>query len=281
MNPERLLAAIMLVALTFGAGLQVEREHLKAILRNFGLTGRALLANFVLVPLLGVVIVKLFRLPPAIATGLLVMAIAPGVPFVLAAVRKKGGSLGFAVALAFFLPLLSIVTVPITAALVLPAAAKAELPMAKFVVTLVLFQLVPLVIGIVVGGRAPSLAAKLARPLQFVFFAAVILLIALLMPTIAHSIATIYGSGGMFAELCLVLLSFGIGWLLGAPRREDRRVLAIGTALRNIGLGALIATSSFSQPEVAAAVMTYFVIQFVVTSIAGVYFTRTADEAVA
>jgi bile acid:Na+ symporter, BASS family len=279
MNAERLLAAIMLIALTFGAGLQVDRQHLKAILRNFGLTGRALLANFVIVPLLGVIIARLLRLPAPIATGFLVMAIAPGVPFVLASVRKRGGSLGFAVALAFFLPLLSIATVPATAALVLPTAAKAQLPMARFIMTLVLFQLLPLLIGIVVGGRFPAVAAKLARPLQFIFFAAVALLIALLAPRIAQSIATVYGTGGMFAALCLVLLSFGTGWLFAGPRREDRRVLAIGTALRNIGLGALIATSSFSRPEVAAAVITYFVIQIIVTSIAGVYFTRTAEQA--
>ncbi len=278
MNPERLAAAVMLVALTFGAGLQVDREHLKAILRNFGLTGRALLANFVIVPLLGVIIVRLFRLPAPIATGFLVMAVAPGVPFVLASVRKRGGSLGFAVALAFFLPLLSIVTVPATAALVLPTAAKAELPMTKFVMTLVLFQLLPLLIGIVVGGRAPGFAAKAGRPLQFIFFAAAIILIALLVPAIARALAAIYGSGGIFAEFCLVVLSLGTGWLLGGPRSEDRRVLAIGTALRNIGLGALIATSSFSQPDVAAAVITYFVIQFIISTIAGAYFTRTAQR---
>jgi hypothetical protein len=50
MNPEKLLAAIMLVALTFGAGLQVSRENLVAILKNYWLHARAFLANFVIVP---------------------------------------------------------------------------------------------------------------------------------------------------------------------------------------------------------------------------------------
>jgi bile acid:Na+ symporter, BASS family len=281
MNPERLLAATMLVALTFGAGLQVDRDHFKAIIGNYGLLGRALLANFIIVPVLGVVIAKLFRLPPPIATGFLLMAIAPGVPFLLISVRKRGGRLGFAVALALFLPLLSIVTVPVTAALVLPTAAKAQMPLARFVMTLVLFQLLPLLIGIFVGGRAPTIAAKLARPLQLLFFAAALALIVLLLPTIARDIATVYGSGGMLATLCLVILSLGTGWLLAGPEREDRRVLAIGTALRNIGLCALVATSSFGNPDVAAIVISYFVIQFVVTTIVGVYFTRTAQQAVA
>jgi predicted Na+-dependent transporter len=274
------LAAIMLVALTFGAGLEVDREHLKAILRNYGLLGRALLANFIVVPAFGVVIARLFQLAAPVATGFLLMAIAPGVPFVLASVRKRGGRLGLAVALALFLPALSIVTVPSTAALVLPTAAKAAMPLVRFIATLVLFQLLPLLIGIVVGGRAPVAAAKLGRPLQFVFYASAIVLIVLLLPVIARDVASVYGSRGMWASLFLVLLSLGTGWILGGPAREDRRVLAIGTALRNIGLCALVATASFSQPQVAATVLVYFVIQLIVTSLVGAYFRRTATLAV-
>lgn len=281
MNWERLLAAIMLVSLTFGAGLQVDRDHLKAILHNIGLLGRALLANFIVVPLLGLLLAKLFRLPPQVATGFLLMAIAPGVPFVLASVRKRGGSLGLAVALAFMLPVFSIATVPATAALVLPTAAKADLPLSKFVVTLLLFQLLPLLAGIAAGALLPGLPKRLARPLQFVFFASALALVVLLAPAMTHSVASVYGSNGMWAMLCLVLLSVATGWLLGSPAREDRRVLAIGTGLRNIGLCALAATSSFSDPLVAATVLTYFLIQFVVTTLFGIYFARTAREATA
>lgn len=281
MSPEKILATIMLVSLTFGAGLQVNREHLRAILRDFGLLARAFLANFVIVPILGVLAAKALRLPGPVATGFLLMAIAPGVPFVLASVRKRGGSLGLAVALAFFLPLISIATVPATAALVLPTAAKAEIPMGAFVLTLLLFQLLPLLAGIVVGALAPVSVARLARPLQLLFLVSGGALIVVLVPKIGESITAVYGSNGMFAEFCLVVLSLVTGWIFGGPARENRRVLGIGTALRNIGLCALIATSSFGTPLVAATVITYFVMQLLITAILGVYFTRTAKEAIA
>ncbi len=280
MNPEKLLAVVMLVALTFGAGLQVDRDHLKAILKNLGLLGRALLANFVVVPILGVLIVSLFRLPPHVATGFLLMAISPGVPFVLASVRKRGGRLGLAVELAIFLPLLSIVTVPLTAAWVLPAS-DGRIPIERFALTLVLFQLVPLLIGIVIGGRFPALAARLGRPAQIVFFAAVILLIALLSPRLVKDVTMVYGTLGMLASLLLVLLSMAIGWLFGGPAPEDRRVLGIGTTLRNVGLAALISTTAFRSEQVAATVLTYFLIQFIVTTLFGAYFSRTPARALA
>ena len=273
----KLFAVIVLVSLTFGAGLQVDRDDLVALLKDASLLSRALIANFILVPLLGAAIARLFALPPPVATGFLLMAIAPGVPFVVASVRKRGGRIALAVAMAFFLPLISLVTIPITASLVLPPGAVAQLPLSKFVPTLLLFQILPLIAGIMAGRRMPSLAEKLGRPLQLIFFVSLVALLAVLLPTIVRDIGIIYGSRGMLAMLTLVLLSLGIGWLLGGPHREDRRVLAIGTALRNIGLCATLATASFASSDVAASVVTYLIIQAVIVSALGVYFTRTAS----
>ena len=278
MNFVHLLAALLLVSLTLGAGLQVDREHLVAALKNLGLLGRALLANMVIVPVLGVLLVRLFRLPEDVATGVLIMAIAPGVPFVLASVRKRGGRLGFAVELAFFLPLISIATIPVTALLVFPGN-HAHIPFGKFLTTLVLFQLVPLVAGVLISGRWPELARRLARPLQVVFFGSAIVLISVLASKLVEAVTTVYGSNGMWAILVLTLAGMFTGWLLGGPQREDRRVLAIGTALRNIGLCALVATTTIRNPVVTATVLTYFIIQFVVTTLAGVYFARTTARA--
>ena len=278
---ERILAAIMLASLTFGAGLQVNRTHLVEIFKNVGLLVRVLIANFLIVPAAGYGLAKLFRLPIEIETGFLLMVIAPGVPFVLASVRKRGGRLALAVEMALLLPLLSILTIPITAALLLPPGASAHIPLPKFLTTLVLFQFVPLMAGVLTGERWPSTAERLGRPMEVLFFGSAIALIAVMMPKLARSVALVYGSNGMWAMLCIVAISLVVGWLLGGPVREDRRVLAIGTALRNIGLGALVATSNFQSDQVAAAVIVYFLIQFIVTTIVGVYFTKTAKAAVA
>ncbi|HEY1429022.1 MAG TPA: bile acid:sodium symporter, partial [Candidatus Tumulicola sp.] len=259
--------------------LEVDREHLGATFKRFGLTVRALLANFIIVPLIGVIVVRLFQLPADIATGVLLMAIAPGVPFVLASVRKRGGRMALAVELAVVLPLLSIVTVPITAALVLPAVAEAKLPFGKFAMTLVLFQLLPLLLGIICGYRLPKVAEKIARPLQFVFFGSAIVLLVMLFPDLARSFATVYGSLRIFAILIIVLLSMATGWLLGGPESQDRRVLGLGTSLRNVGLCALIATSTLRDTRVASGVLTYLVIQMIVSTGFGAYFARKTKQA--
>lgn len=260
----------------FGTGLQVNRAHLLDVLKNYGLLLRALLANFIIVPILGVLLVRAFHLSDAVATGVLLMAIAPGVPFVvLAAGQKKGGSLGFAVTLAIIMPALSLVTIPLTAPLVLPASEDVHVPPGHLI-SLLLFQVVPLLLGVLLGDRAPAAAGKLVRPLTLVTLASLLALLVMLAPAIAKSVETVYGSRGMITELALVVLSIATGWVLGGPQIEYQHTLGIGTALRNIGLAAVIATDSFAGTAVSATVLTYLLIQAIVVGVVSAFFKRTA-----
>jgi BASS family bile acid:Na+ symporter len=276
MNPAKIVAIAVLISLMLHTGLQVNLAHLGTCLRNYGLLGRALLANFILVPIYGVVIARVFHLSEPIATGLLLMAISPGVPFVvLGGGRTKGGSLGFAVELAFLLPAFSIVTVPITASLVLPGA---HVSTSSIVASLLIFQLLPLLVGIFINERAPEVAARLQRIVGLVVIIVIVMLFVLLGPGLVHAIATVYGSRGIFAMLSVVLLSLLTGWALGGSERAYRRTLSAGTALRNIGLSAVIATTSFGGGAVADAVLTYLIIQMVLVTLVGIFYTRTAKD---
>ena len=175
------------------------------------------------------------------------------------------------------MPVLSLFTIPLTAPLVLPPGEAAAVPPGHLV-PILLFQVVPLLIGAIIGDRAPAFAAKLVRPDFAVTILSLLVMIVLLGPPLWQSITTVFGSRGMITELVLVLLSLATGWLLGGPDRNFRRTLGIGTALRNIGLALVIASSSFKGTAVSAAVMTYLLVQAVVVSLVGVYFKRTATQ---
>ena len=280
MSPEKLAALVMLVALMLQAGTEIDPAHLREALGNRGLIGRALLANFVIVPLFAVLLARLFALSEYVAIGFLMMAVAPGVPFLVrAAGRKPGGSLGFAAALAFIMPALSIVTIPIMAALSVRIDVAVHVPFANLIVSLVAFQLVPLIVGYLIVERAPAFAAKLRRPLTIVFLLAVVALFVLIGPKLFTAVGAVYGSRGMWAILVLVLLSMATGWALGGPQPEYRRTLSIATALRNIGTCTVIATATFPDTLVGPTVLTYFLIQFVVSLIPRVFWSRTAQSA--
>ena len=279
MSAQKITVAILLVSLMLQTGLEVNLANVVAALKDYRSLGRAFLANFIIVPVLAVVLVKLFQLNDFIAIGILLMAIAPGVPFLpFSGGRKKGGSLGFALCLAFLMPLISLVTVPITASLVLPRGEVADFPISSLLINIICFQLLPLVAGAVIAERAPQVADKLLRPVALVFILALVVVLAALLPDIVKSIGTVYGSRGIITALLLIVLSTLTGWLLGGADIKYRRTLAIGTTLRNVGLALLITSANFPDRRVAAMVMSYFIIQVIVAAAAGKMFSRAGES---
>src|SRR5450631_3205485 len=166
-----ILTLVMTISLMFGAGLELDRQVFVQTLRRYGLLARALLANFVLVPLFAFVLIAVFRVDAYAATGILLMSMAPGVPFLInTGGRKQGGSFSFALATSFIFTALSVATIPITAQLLLPAGLEtARLPLEKVVTSLLAFQLLPLVLGSVFSSRLqPAVTKKLLKLLTLV-----------------------------------------------------------------------------------------------------------------
>jgi predicted Na+-dependent transporter len=61
----------------------------------------------------------------------------------------------------------------------------------------------------------------------------------------------------------LAVAAWPIGWVLGGPDAGIRKVMALGTSQRNVGLSFLIATQSFPRTAVGTAVTAYFLIQLI------------------
>jgi predicted Na+-dependent transporter len=274
---QKIVSIVLLVSLTFSAGLLVNRAAMLDTIGHVGVLLRALIANFIIVPALAVLIARLYHLPDPVAAGLLLMAMAPGVPFILlAGGRKKGGSLELAIELTFILAALSTFTIPLTARLILPEGRSPTVPLSQLT-TLALFQLLPLVLGALLAALRPALAITITPFFKRLTLVMLIGLFALLMPQIVRSIAMLFGSFALFAILTVVVLSLATGWLAGGRRPEYRHTAAIATALRNPGSAAVIATT-FKNPYVEAGVAAYLIVQFLVAAVAGKIFTRATPN---
>ena len=262
MNTIKLVALVALVSVMLDAGLHANRKSLVNALKDVRLLGRACLANFIIVPLAAVLIVHGLKLDTFIGVGILWMAIAPGVPFVARTAGKMaGGREDLAVDLTFLLPIISVVTIPLTAPLVLPQIGEAHANMGQYMTKLVLFQLLPLVVGLIIADRAPHFAKVLERPLALLFAASVVVLVILLIPDLSRAVMAIQGSRGILAILLIVIVSLVAGWLVAEDPIEHRHTISIATALRNVGLCLSIA-AGYDRHTVAASVMTYFLVQF-------------------
>ena len=252
----RFLTYVFLVTVMLSIGLEVTGRQVLDALRNVNLMARALVANLVLVPILGLVLVRLFPMPPDIATGILILAAAPGAPFAVQFTSKSKDAVAFAAALLFVLTVVALIVTPPLAGLLARAEIPLGLPAWRVIRGAVLYLLLPLLVGFAVQRWARGLGQALRKPATLcaaLSFPAVILL-----TMGAKSAATrAVGVSALVAMLLLVLGGMLVGWLLGGPETGTRRVLATSTGMRNAVVALLIALTSFPDSDVDLAVLAF------------------------
>src|SRR4029434_4221054 len=91
-------------------------------LRNLRGVLAALLANFVLVPLLACLVTRVLALDPALAMGLMLVSTAAGAPFLIKLTQMADGDLAFAAGLLVLLLVATMIYMPIVVPLIAPDA---------------------------------------------------------------------------------------------------------------------------------------------------------------
>jgi BASS family bile acid:Na+ symporter len=241
-------------------GLGVEPARLAALIRDRAFLARALLANLVVVPGLGIAIAMALPLPAEAATALLLVAAVGGGIDPLAPADRPTADTAGAPALVFVLSAVAILTVPGLHVLLQPAGTSGAGSLWRSAGIAVLGALVPLLAGALVRRRLPALAGVLSRVMGIVatvFFAVAALTTFLVK---APSLRAI-GGPAVLAMALLVVASAAAGWLLGGPSAGRRAVLARVTAMRNVGLGLLLAIAGFPNTGVDVAVLLFAVVE--------------------
>ena len=232
--PPLLLLNLFVVVVMFSIGLRVSGGELLDILRNRALFVRTLLANCVLIPAMGFLLVRIFPLTPDASIGILLLAAIPGTPIALQFTRQAKTRLPFAAAMTFVLSLVSIAMTPLAVEVMPQTAQRNERPILLLIMSIVLYIALPLGAGLWAARHAPKIAPRLVLPLGVLATVAFVFLMWETRLVRREAFNTIRGRGTILAMLLLLLLSMLIGWLIGGPDRESRRVLATSTGMRSV-----------------------------------------------
>ena len=239
-------------------GLNLTVREVLAPLRNRKLVALALLANFVLIPLGAFAIEKLLHLDQSLGVGLLLLGTAAGAPFLPKLAQIAEANLAFAVGLMVLLMVVTVGYMPLVLPLLLEGVSVDPMKIAS---SLVLLMLLPLALGLAMNARF-SVAAARAKPLLDILSnLSLVLLTVLIWVVNFDKVIAIFGTRGILAGIFFIALGFGVGHILGGPALETRRVLALGTAQRNIAAALLVGGQNFSDPRV--------VVMLIVVSIVG------------
>ena len=234
----------------FSIGLRTSGGELLNIVRDRALLARTLLANCILIPAIGLLLVRIFSLSPDATIGILLLAAIPGTPIALQFTRMAKTRLAFAAAMTFVLSLVSIAMTPLAIEAMPQTAQRNERPILILIAAIALYIALPLCDGVWAARRTPKIALRLVLPLSLLATVAFLFLMWETRLVRRQAFAAIRGGGTVFVMLLLLLLSMLIGWLIGGPDRETRRILATSTGMRSVVVVLYIARYCFPGTNV-------------------------------
>jgi predicted Na+-dependent transporter len=257
---------IFVVCSMLAMGLTLTLPQIIEPLKNIRLVVIALVANFVLVPILTLLILALFPLPQGLAIGLLLIGLAAGAPFLPKLAEVAKGDLAFSVGLMVLLMVVTIIFLPVCLPLLLPGIEVNAWDIAR---SLIILMLIPLVIGLFVRWRYQAVATHLAPFMSQASGLALIVLIASFFFAFFPDLIGVIGTTAIIASVIFILVSFVIGYLLGGSDGSKKRVLGLGTSQRNLSAAVAVAGLNFTDPDVMVMVLVVGLVGLVLLMVIG------------
>jgi len=242
----RLSVPLFVVSSMATMGLSLTLSQIVEPLRDRPLVLRSLLANFLLMPLFTLLLIRLLPMERGVAVGLILLSLAAGAPFLPKLVCTARSDRAFSIALMLLLMVGTVFYMPLVLPLVLEGASVSPLAIAR---SLVVSMLIPLLLALWLRAKKPDIAGKTAAPLGVVSNLALGLLIVTVILLHFKNLLRI-DIAAWTGILLFLLLGMGLGWWLGGSRREKCIVLSLGTAQRNIAAALIVAAGSFRDPTV-------------------------------
>jgi BASS family bile acid:Na+ symporter len=258
-----LLLPLALAAVMLGMGLGLVPEDFRRIGRDPKAVAAGSLAQVVLLPLLGALIVWLVPMPPPIAVGLMVVALCPGGPSSNLITYLARGDVALSVTLTAISSLITVFTIPLLAnqalRLLMGTEAQISLPIGSTMLQIMLITLVPTAIGMALRQRFPKGAIRLEAQVSRLAAALLGLIIVLVLLKEGARLPEFIAKVGLAALLLNglgALAGYGMARLLGLPMAQQIS-LAIEVGIQNCTLAIAITAGLLRNPEMAVPAAVY------------------------
>jgi predicted Na+-dependent transporter len=243
---------LFIITSMLAMGMSLTMDQIIQPLKNARLVILALVANFVLVPLLAYAITLVLPLEQSLQIGLIVLATAAGAPFLPKLVQGAKGDIPFGVGLMVLLMVVTIIYLPIILPLLLPGVSINPWDIAK---SLIVLMLIPLAIGLLMKSHSPESTAHWQVVMNKVSSLALLILLVVALGLNVSNIISLIGSYGLLALIIFIVGCLLIGLLLGGGDPAVRSVMGLGTAQRNVSAAILVSVQNFSGTNTLSFVL--------------------------
>jgi len=258
--------SVTIFTLMLTIGVNQSLEQLTSLWHQRAVLLRALFAVLVLVPAVVIALLSVFDLSPEVATGLALLAAAPGAPLTTKRSQMAAADIDYVTSLQLTLALLAIVVTPLIVSafyVVFDLTTERVSPLeVAWQIARVTF--LPVIVGLTLQRFAPKLVAVIGKPLNILANVLFILLIIALIVVLAVAPELreklLLGWPAIAAILITAVAAVTIGPLLGGPRPGQRAGLAVASLARNIGLALYIAGLSEGGEGVIPTLLAYMIL---------------------
>lgn len=263
----------------FGLGLDLTPADFARVARRPRAAGVALGCQLLLLPAICFALVLLFRLPPILAVGMLLLAASPGGTTANLYSHLFRGDVALNISLTAINSVIAVVTLPVITNLAIAWFQPGDLSVGlQFRKTLEVFLIVlaPVALGMTVRALKPGFAAAMDKPVRIASVAILVLVIA---GSVASSFDLLASNilllGGVATAFCV--LSLTVGYVVPRLLQIDRPqavASAFEVGIHNATLAIVIAQGVLQQPEMSLPAAVYGVLMFPIAALFGLWITR-------
>ncbi len=243
------LLFVVLNSLGLGLRLQVG-QMLAHFFQNWKLAVWVLLINFVILPALIIGFAALVPIPADIKIGYCIVALAAGAPFAPMLTRLAKGNVDMSTNLFVVLIVGTIIVVPLALSPIVSAVVPGvkTIPIWDVAWPLLLFILVPLLIGCAMRLRYPDAAVSGAPPLQIIAIACLLVYTNIFLVSSWSLFVSAWESGAYIASFAVPILGIAFGSIISLKNVENRHASVITTAQRSISGAIIVTIFNYTQP---------------------------------
>ncbi|EMK01309.1 bile acid:sodium symporter family protein [Leptospira sp. WS58.C1] len=271
---------ISLFIIMFGMGLSLTLKDFErvALFPKAVLVG--LLAQLLLLPLLGFMVATMFHLEPLLAVGLMVLSCCPSGPTSNMYSYLFKGDVALSVTLTALISVIKPFTLPFltyySMVYFMGEGKTIELPILKTILQLFIITVLPVGIGMVVKNYSPKFATACEKPVKVFSMIILFAIIAGLVKQNWEKMWGFFAQSGV-AALTMNCICISLGFLLGLLLRLSRTqavTIAFELGIQN-GTTALLVTGTILQvPTMTVVPITYSLLMFVTALVFGLFILK-------
>lgn len=239
--------ALFIIMVSMGMGLTWKDFQRVTVEPQAAFIG--LIAQLILLPIIGFSVAKVFSLAPELAVGLMVIAACPGGPTSNLITYLIKGNVALSITLTAFSSLITVFTIPLVVNIAMQVflgeTTALRISLLETTLKIAVITIIPISLGMLIARYAPQFAVKaekLAKYLSIFFLAIIILGIVFLEKASLSSYIYQVGGAALALNLLTMVLGYSIATIAKLPQ-DSVKAIAVEVGVQNGTLAIAIASS--------------------------------------